>query len=264
VVFDADFGRLSDVYDGLDDVRPNTASYRRRVVIVLIDLSASMGFEVDVAVPDGAARPSRIAVLNEKLRGWLPDVRAAGRGQLREVEFAVVTFSGRGVRKISGAREREYDRPHEDGGVFVPATELTIDELAAFGTTPMVEAVTTALDLADARARYLAERGTQTGRVRVLMFTDGGPSDHDLPLDAWRTAADRIGGLRRQDRLLFMAFGAPGADETVLRGMAGDEGYIPLADFDFAKLLGLLLVATSADNPYDTIRDQLGWNEATA
>lgn len=255
MTFDPDFSRAVDVYASLDDIQPNTATYRRRIVIVLFDVSTSMSFTV------GGQR--RIDLLNEQLRQWLPMVRNEGRGQLRDVEIAVITFSGRGVRLVTGDTSRPRDQAHLDGGAFVPAAALEVGDLEAFGTTPMVEAISLALDLAEARARYLAEQRLQTGRVRILMFTDGGPFDRDLPADAWRAAAARIGTLQEQGRVQFFAFGAPGADEGLLRVMTGDKGYVPLADFDFAKLLDLILVATSADDPFMAIRDQLGWDEET-
>jgi uncharacterized protein YegL len=254
MTFEPDFSLVSDLHDSLGDISPNVATYRRRVVIILFDLSTSMSFTV------GGRR--RIDLLNEQLREWLPMVRREGSGQLRDVEIAVITFSGRGVQIITGDPTIPRAQAHTNGGAFVSAADLQIGELEAFGTTPMVEAINLALELAEARVRYLAEENLQTGRVRILMFTDGGPFDRDLPADAWRTAASHVIAAAEQGRIQFFAFGAPGADETVLREISGDPGYIPLAEFDFAKLLDLILIATSADDPYLAIRDQLGWEES--
>lgn len=262
MTFDPDFSSLSELSRSLADVVPNTDSYRRRVVIILLDLSASMSFPADVPVPDGETRPRRIDLLNQQLRGWLPAVRDQGQGPLRDVEFAVIAFSGRGVRLLTGSQPEPGPRTHEDGGAFVPAAELEVGDLTAFGTTPMVAAVSLALDLATARVSYLADqRQLQTGQVRIVMFTDGSPFDRDLPADAWQGAAERVLAARATRRVQFFAFGAPGADETVLRAMSGDKGYFPLANFDFAKLLDLILVASSADDPFAAIREELGWEE---
>jgi len=260
MTFDADFSRAADLYARLGDIQPNAATYSRRVVIMLLDVSASMSFTV--ADERGAGRPRRrIDLLNEQLHRWLPSVREEGRGQLRDVEMAVITFSGRGVHPVTGDASRPRDQWHEDGGVFVRSADLDLGELEAFGTTPMVTAINLALDLSDARTRYLARQNLQTGQVRILMFGDGGSYDKDLPSDAWRTAAQRIDALRDQRRVQFFAFGAPGADESVLRALAGNEGYVPLVDFDFERLLDLILRATSADDPFEAIREQFGWEE---
>jgi uncharacterized protein YegL len=253
MTFDPDFAGIGEFFDSLGDIVPNTATYRRRIVIVLFDLSTSMSFlKAD-------QRP--IDMLNKQLRTWLPSVREEGARQLRDVEFAVLTFSGHGVRFITGDQTRPRERAHEDGGAFVRAAELDFGPLEAFGTTPMVEAINAALDLGEARVRYLAGQHLQTGQVRILMFTDGSPYERDLPADAWRTAAARVTAAREQKRIQFFAFGAPGADEKVLRAMSGDQGYIPLAEFDFGALLDLILVATSADDPFGAIREQLGWED---
>lgn len=263
MTFNPDFSRTSDLYASLGDIQPSAATYSRRVVIMLLDVSASMSFTVADRGADGRPR-RRIDLLNEQLRRWLPTVREEGQGQLRDVEMAVITFSGRGLRPVTGDASRSRDRWHEDGGVFVRAADLDVDDLEAFGTTPMVTAINLALDLGDARTRYLASQNLQTGQVRILMFGDGGSYDKDLPIDAWRTAARRIADLRDQRRVQFFAFGPPGSDESVLRALAGDEGYVPLAEFDFEKLLDLILRATSADDPFEAIREQFGWGEPGA
>jgi uncharacterized protein YegL len=257
MTFDADFSQASDLYASLDDVVPNSASYRRRIVIVLLDLSTSMSF---LTGPADNRRP-RIDLLNEQLRQWLPQVRRQGADSLRDVEFAVIAFSGHGVRFLTGGEPRPGPHGHEDGGAFVAAADLDVGKLAAHGTTPLVEAVSLALDLGAARVGYLArERQLQTGQVRIVMFTDGSPPfDRDLPADAWQAAAERVSTARSQRHIQFFTFGAPGADEAVLRAMSGDRGYFPLTGFDFAKLLDLILVASSADDPVAAIWDELGW-----
>ncbi|KUN84202.1 vWA domain-containing protein [Streptomyces griseoruber] len=247
--FDEMFGGSADPTDDID-LHPGT--YHRRVVILLIDVSGSMRFA------EKGTRP--IDELNRSLRAWLPDIRRQGEGPLRAVEFAVVTFGGDGVRAVTGDPRRPEAELAEDGGVFVPAAELDLGDLTASGTTPMVEALEFALRLGDRRVEHLADRhGLQTGQVRLILFSDGAPND-ELPADAWRSVADLIATRRRQRRLLFLAFGAPGADEEILRTLATDRGYIPLTDLDFAALLDLVLVATSADDPYTAVWEQADWD----
>lgn len=261
---DADFGDLSGLHDRLRQARPRSPATHRRVVIVLLDLSATMGYPI--AGGDATRPPQRrIDILNNTLQTWLPKVREEGLARLRNVEMAVITFGGAGVRAVTASASLPRDRWHEDGGAFVPAAELDLGSLDAFGTTPMVEAINVSLDLGDARVRHLAGRRVQAEPVRIVMFGDGRANDRRLPADAWRSAAQRIAMLRRQRGVQFFAFAAPGADEAVLRALAGDDdGYVPFAEFDVERLLELILRATADEDPYEGVRRKYGFDSHTA
>ena len=258
---DPDSAPINAFYASLNETVPDDIvlnadpyPYRRRVVvIVLFDLSSSMSFLI------AGRRP--IDLLNKRLREWLPSIRKKGHGELRDAEFAVITFSGRGVQLITGDRSRPRERAHEDGGAFVPAAELDFGTLEASGTTPMVEAINFALDLGEARARYLAGQGLHAVQVRILMFTDGEPNERDLPPGAWQAAVARVAAAREERPVQFFALETPEADATVLHELAGDEGYIPLGQFDFAKLLDIIFVASAVPDPYKAIREQFGWED---
>lgn len=250
-VFDELASLFDEKADATDDIGLNEGTYQRRVVVIVIDVSGSMGYA------ENGKRP--IDDLNSSIESWLPEVRSQGKGPLRGVEFAVVTFGGDGVRTVTGDLRCPPDRLHADGGAFVPAGELEIAPLTATGTTPMVAALEFALNLGDQRVQYLAGQGLQTGQVRMILFSDGGPNDDNLPAGAWRSTADLIRTRRKQRRLLFLAFGAPGADEHVLRELAPEKGYFPLSALDFNELLNLVLVATSADDPYAAVWEQARW-----
>jgi uncharacterized protein YegL len=255
---DPDSARLGDFYASLNDsvsgdIVLNADARGRVVVIVLFDLSTSMSF------PVAGIRP--IDLLNKRLREWLPGIRRKGHGELRDAEFAVITFSGRGVRLITGDRSCPRERAHEDGGAFVPAAELDFGTLEAFGTTPMVEAINFALDLGEARVRYLAGQSLETGQARILVFTDGEPYERNPQADAWPAVVARVAAARAGRRIQFFALGTPEADETALRELAGDEGYIRLAELDFDKLLDIVLVASAAPDPYKAIREKFGWED---
>ncbi|HUC55973.1 MAG TPA: hypothetical protein VMA95_01120 [Streptosporangiaceae bacterium] len=258
---DPDFAPISAFYASLNETVPDDIAlkadhypyHRRVVVIVLFDLSSSMSFLI------AGRRP--IDLLNKRLREWLPSIRKKGNGELRDAEFAVITFSGHGVRVITGDRSRPRERAHEDGGAFVPAALLDFGVLEASGTTPMVEAINCALDLGEARVRYLADQSLPGVQVRILMFTDGEPNERDLPPGAWQAAVARVFAARERGPVQFFALGTPDADPTVLRELAGQEGYIPLGQFDFARLLDIILVASTVPDPYKTIREQFGWED---
>jgi len=263
----ADFSRLLDDLEGGSDTGSSPpVSSVRRVVIVLLDTSFSMTLPANEAEAGTAPPVRRIDMLNGQLREWLPMVRDAGHGTLRDVEFAVVAFGGRGTAPVTGSAPGARERWHEDAppagrGVFVAAADLQLPELAAFGTTHLVTAVNLALDLGEARVRSLAGRGIGAEQVRILLFGDGGSYDKDQPADALRSVTARLDRQRSQGRACLFAFGPPGADEAVLRALAGDDGYVPLGDFDFGKLLELIFRAAAARDPLAAIRREFGGTE---
>jgi uncharacterized protein YegL len=230
----------------IPDVQPpDTPSRKRRVVVILADVSYSMASQTDSGL-------TRIEALNQQLTEWVPRVRSDSR--LGDVEFAVVTFGDAGVQVVS----RDRDVPdHADGGAFVPAAEFQLGPLSASGVTPMAAAIERAITLAQDRGRYLKQtHGVISGQPRLIMFTDGQPTDDQgNPTDAWRAVAGRLQAFRTQRRLQFFGFGVPGVNTAVMRELVPDpDGYRELESMDFKMLLDLILLATSAADPFDTLR----------
>jgi uncharacterized protein YegL len=215
-------------------------THRRRLVALLLDTSASMGS----SQVDGLRA---IDALNAELAAWLPKVRAEGLGNLRDIEFLVVTFGAGGVAVASGRKEPST----EDGAAFVPAAQLTLDPLPAGGATPLTQAVDLALTLLEQRRqRVQTEHCQQVGQPRMILVSDGGPTDDEgNDTDAWRPLAQRLAQLRAAGRLQLFAFGVPGVDDAVMRALATDECYFRLAELDIKKLLDLVLVATAEHLP---------------
>ncbi|MBL7258043.1 vWA domain-containing protein [Paractinoplanes lichenicola] len=222
-------------------------THRRRFVGLLIDTSRSMA----LAQTGGMAA---IDALNLHLAEWLPKVRAEGRGQLRDVEFVVITFGAGGVAVASGNRKPSA----RDDGAFVPAARLTLGPLEAGGATPMVEAVDLALDLVEQRRRHVQEvHGQQCGGPRLILITDGEPTDFEgNPTDEWRRLAVRLQQSRETGRLMLFAFGVPGVKDDVMRELAGEEGYFRLQDLDLKRVLDLALVATAEHVGYRRVADK--------
>ncbi len=247
------FDSLADTpFDAAEGVEIGDGSHKRRIVVLLADVSNSMNSEV------GGGR-TRIEALNAQLERWVPKVQEDGRtGNLRDVEFGVITFGKGGVRVISADAGRE---PHEDGGAFTAAALFTMGPFTAGGTTPIVEAIERGIQLAQARVAYVQRvHKLQTGQPRLIMFSDGAPTDDNgRPTQAWRPVADQIRSLHAARRLQFFGFGVPGVDEQVMRALAPDDGYFTLESVDFKKLLDLILIATSARDPYATLRRSFGW-----
>jgi uncharacterized protein YegL len=227
------FGGDSDEPDEVDFV---TDTHRRRFVALLIDTSRSMAAAQTNGVP-------AIEALNTHVAAWLPKVRAEGRGGLRDVEFVVITFGAGGVAVASGNQQPSA----MDEGAFVPAARLTLGPLTAGGATPMVEAVDLALDLVEQRRRYVQDvHGQQTGGPRLILITDGEPTDYEgNPTEDWRRLAVRLQQSRDSGRLMLFAFGVPGVNDDVMRALATDEAYFRLQDLDLKRVLDLVLIATA-------------------
>ncbi|WP_239405392.1 hypothetical protein [Frankia sp. Cj3] len=240
------------------DVEPGDTSYRRRLVVVLLDASGSMGLPLPgpPAAPDAR---TRLDALRAELDHWQPVFRAKGGRELREVELAVIAFGGAGNQILTGGTAVEPDRLHEDGGAFVPAAELDIRNFEATGRTNLVEAIDYAVELAVRRTRYLAaEKHLQTGQIRMVMLTDGGPNDDgNRPREAWEKATERLCALRQRRLLTFflVGVGVSESDDRMLSRLAtGSFGsYTRLASFDFASMLEFVLIATT-ENPEQSAR----------
>jgi uncharacterized protein YegL len=218
---------------------------KRNLVILAIDTSHSMNEKV-------ASGRTRIEELNDAIQAWLPKVRSAS--ELRDAELAVITYGHGGVQVV---RTPSSAADHEDGGAFVPARSLNLPRFQAGDVTPMVAAIERGLELARRRAEHLAgaPRHLQSSRPRFVCVSDGLPTDDRGNLtNAWRPLADRLARMRDNRQLLFFAFGVAGADEEVMRGLAGTAGFFKLAEIDFDKLLALVLIASTADDPYESLR----------
>jgi uncharacterized protein YegL len=240
------FEMFDDAGADPDDEDPGflTDTHRRRFVALLVDTSDSMR----TAETDGR---SAIEALNERIAGWLPKVREQGRGSLRDVEFLVITFGAGGVRIVSGAGEPSA----EDRAAFVPAGELTVPELVAGGATPMVEAVDLALNLVEERRALVQRLGQQTGAPRIILVSDGAPTDFEgNPSDDWRRLARRLAQARKTRRTQVFAFGVPGVDDEIMRALAGDDAYFKLSELDLKKLLDLVLIATAEQSDFEDVR----------
>lgn len=231
--------------DGLDDdLGFVTDTHRRRFVALLVDTSDSMRTTETDGVP-------AIAELNRRIEDWLPKVRDEGRGSLRDVEFVVITFGAGGVRVVSG----DATASAADDGAFVPAARLSIPELTAGGATPLVEAFDLALRLVEERRTLVQQLGQQTGAPRLILVSDGAPTDFEgNPTDDWRPLARRLAQSRKTRRTRLFAFGVPGVDDEIMQELAGDDGYFKLAEFDLKKLLDLVLVATNEQADFAEVR----------
>ena len=158
----------------------------RCLVILLCDTSGSMSGK-------------RINALNAGLATFKKDVYQDDLAALR-VEVALMTFG-----------------PVRLAQDFVTIDNFTPPQLRADGTTPMGQAIESALDLLEDRKETHKNNGIQYYRPWVILVTDGAPTD------SWHDAAQRIRQAEIQRRLLFFAVAVEGADMQILRQIAPPE-----------------------------------------
>lgn len=244
---------FDDDQDETGDVSVAGQVSKRQLIVLAVDTSYSMNALVAPDAVPGSPEHGRrrIDELNDAIQEWLPRVRAAS--ELRSAEFAIVTYGNEDVVTLQSNGKVP---PECDGGAFVPSAKLTIPPFAANGVTPMTRGIRQALELARMRRAYLrSEHSLQSSLPRIITITDGWPTDADgKRTDDWRALAAQLHRQRASKESIFVAFGVPGADDAVLEGLAGRDGFVSLARVDFPAVLDLVLVASSADDPFGAIR----------
>lgn len=169
-------------------------------VILLCDTSGSMQGEP-------------IKALNRGLADFKTDVYKDEIASLR-VEVALITFGP--VRIIQD---------------FTTIDNFKSPELKADGTTPMGEAIESALDLLERRKETYKANGIQYYRPWVFLITDGAPTD------SWQNAAYRVRQAEGDRRMLFFAVAIEGADLNTLKQIAPVERPpVVLNGLDFSSM----------------------------
>ncbi len=155
--------------------------------VLLLDISRSM-------------EGRRIAALNAGLQDFrgelLKDPVAA-----RRVEIAIITFG----MTIELAQD------------FITVDRFEPPMLTAHGQTPMGGAISTALDLVEARKRQYREHGISYYRPWVFMITDGEPTD-DVVAPGQRLRAEET-----KHGVAFFAVGIEEADLDRLRTICASD-----------------------------------------
>jgi uncharacterized protein YegL len=168
------------------------------IAVALLDVSGSMTGGSITALVEALGRWVRDAASGLDARASELDARAS------EVLLAVVTFGGaHEVKVLSGSRQ-------VDPGAFVPVgtfdtSSISVDD--PNGTTPLVDAVKTGLELVAVMKRWLREQQhRQYWRPLVWLVSDGAPTDRDgstrsptpeleafqVELRAWETVHNTI------------------------------------------------------------------------
>ncbi|MBE9222621.1 VWA domain-containing protein [Cyanobacterium stanieri LEGE 03274] len=167
---------------GLPEFADNTEN--RCPVILLLDTSASMSGE--------PIRQLNMGISDFK-GNLLEDTQAT-----LSVELSIITF-GQIVNVIQN---------------FTSVDEFTPPTLQTSGTTPMGEAINSALDLLEERKMIYKDNGIPYYRPWIFLITDGAPTDD------WQMAAQRLHQKDAEGGCLFFAVGVEGADMNTLTQIA--------------------------------------------
>lgn len=142
----------------------------------------------------GSMQGKPLAQLNEGVRTFKEQLASDGMAMQR-VEVAIVTFGP--VKVVSDFQTADTFLPP----ILVPT-----------GDTPIGAAVTTALDMIEARKRDYRAAGISYYRPWIFLITDGTPTDE------WRSAAARIhaGDNNETKSFSFFGVGVEGASMETL------------------------------------------------
>lgn len=205
---------------GGDALPPAQAAKNRALITLVLDTSDSMARD--------------IGRLNDALAQWRQGL--AGMNQVRRMgEIAMVTFGRDGVKTLDPTG-RFAGQPVQ---AFVSVSDFNPPPLQHGGYSPMVEAINEALILTDRRVAELRDSGIGLAcRPMAFLVTDGVPTELNSPdrTERWRDLAAELHRRTERNVLVFYAFGVPGADAEVLRGLAGDN-FQTLDRVDFPRIL---------------------------
>ena len=144
--------------------------------VLLIDVSGSMNGDP-------------IRELNNGLSAFQRALQQDDLAAMR-VEVAIITFGN----KVQVAQD------------FISAHQYEAQPLKAGGSTPMGEAINTALDMLRQRKDVYRQHGVSYYRPWLFLITDGAPTDN------WRPAAHRVPQAEASKSVAFFCVGVPRAD----------------------------------------------------
>lgn len=201
----------------LDKVEFTTGHEPRCACVLLLDTSNSM-------------KGDRIAKLNDGYKLFINTLKKDPLATLR-VEISVITFGG----KVKTMQE------------FTNVDRIRVTPFESDGSTPMGEAITTAIAKVNDRKKIYKTHGKRYYRPWILMITDGEPTD------AWQSAATLVHQQEKEKKLTFFAVGVDGAKTDILKQISVRPPR-HLKGLKFAEMFEWLsssLSAVSDSNPGD-------------
>lgn len=197
--------------------------------VLLLDISGSMQGEP-------------IRQLNEGLKIFQQELLDDPLASLR-VEVAIVTFGG--------SVQVEQN--------FVTAPNFTPPTLHATGSTPMGQALISALNLVEDRKQTYKNNGVAYYRPWVFLITDGAPTDE------WQPAAHRVHEAENGKKVAFFAVGVDQADMNILSQISpSTKTPLMLKGLSFRELFRWLsssLGSVSQSRPGEEVplQSPIGW-----
>jgi len=166
--------------DALEDVQFAENPEPRCPCVLLLDTSASMA---------GA----KIDQLNVGLAEFQKSIKEDQLAMLR-VEICMINFG-----------------PVQVLQDFISAAEFATTTLLPDDSTPMGEAIVTALDKVEQRKQTYKQNGISYYRPWIFLITDGAPTDD------WQVAAQRVRDAEARKQVAFFAVGVEDADMNILK-----------------------------------------------
>lgn len=154
----------------------------------------------------GSMAGDKIRQLNDGIAFFVQDVQGDDLARKR-VDVSIVAF-GSSVRVA-------HDFSSIDA--FAPPS------LRADGSTPMGEAILSAIDQIRRRKAEYREKGTDYYRPWIFLITDGQPTDMKPGDELWDRVSREVHDGERNKEFLFFAVGVEPADLELLRRLAPPE-----------------------------------------
>lgn len=183
-------------------------------LVLLLDTSGSMS-------------GTKINQLNEAMVVLKQDLSSDDLARKR-VEIAVVTFGERILIKNN----------------FTSVEDFNPIQLKTSGSTPMGDAINTALDLIEQRKKEYKSNGIDYYRPWIFLITDGEPTDMEPGEYKWNTTIESIRNGETNKKFAFFVIGVDPANMEILKQIAPlDRPALKLKDNRFKDIF--LWISTS-------------------
>lgn len=201
--------------------------------VLLLDTSGSMMEAV------GGKR--KIDALNEGIKVLKESLDDQTKKRL---EIAVVTFGGIVTK-----------------GEFLSSNKFEPINYEAGGSTPMGEAILSAIDMVEARKQiYKENKIGDYFRPWIWIVTDGYPTDMEVGDEKWNEVVKKVHDGEVDNHFSFWAVGVSEADMGKLKMISSNRVPVKLKELKFKEMfewLGNTINSISRSNPGDQLKAEL-------